>query len=255
MKEKIRIDKLLFEQGLAPSHERAQAYIMAGKVLVDEQIVDKPGTEIKIDGAIRLKGVDQPFVGRGGIKLQKALLSFQIKIKDKIVIDVGASTGGFTDCLLQKGACFIFAVDVGQGQLDWQLVTDDRVKNLDKTHFTHLRFDKIGTYVDLIVVDVSFISLKKILPNCLNFLCLQGNLVALIKPQFEADKDRVQKKGVVTDPEIHSEVINSIKDFALGLGFTVKGVTPSPIQGKKSGNREFFLHLVKSKKTDYIPSL
>lgn len=245
MKGKIRIDKLLFEQGLAPSRERAQAYIMAGKVWVDDQVVDKPGTRVGPDKKIRVKGVDQPFVGRGGLKLQRALSCFRIEVKNRLAIDVGASTGGFTDCLLQKGAIYVFAVDVGQGQLDWQLVTDKRVANLEKTHFTHLPFEKIGTFVDLIVVDVSFISLKKILPNCMNFLRTKGDLVALIKPQFEAGKDKVQKKGIVSDSNVHKEVINSVKDFAQSLGFSVSGVELSPIQGKKSGNQEFLIHLVK----------
>ncbi|MCP4296704.1 MAG: TlyA family RNA methyltransferase [Proteobacteria bacterium] len=245
MKGKIRIDKLLFERGLAPSRERAQAYIMAGKVLVDERIIDKPGTKVEEGNKVRVKGVDQPFVGRGGLKMQKALYSFQINVRNKVVMDVGASTGGFTDCLLQNGASYVFAIDVGQGQLDWQLVSDKRVLNVEKTHFSHLPFERIGTFVDLIVIDVSFISLKKIFPNCMNFLKKGGDLIALIKPQFEAGRDKIEKKGIVSDSNIHTEVINSTKEFAQSLGFVAKGVELSPIQGKKSGNREFLIHLVK----------
>jgi len=245
MERKTRIDKLLFELELAPSRERAQAYIMAGKVLVNDLVVDKPGTKVWPSDPIRVRGVDQPYVGRGGLKLQKALKTFAVSAKNKIALDVGASTGGFTDCMLQHGASYVFAVDVGHGQLDWRLANHDQVKNMEKTHFTHMTLEQLGTFVDLIVIDVSFISLTRILPNCWNFLAQGGHVIALIKPQFEAGKKNIRKGGIVTDPEVHKQVIQSIEDCALSLGFTVHGVDSSPIQGKKSHNQEFLIHLSK----------
>ena len=247
MPEKIRIDKLLFERGLAPSRERAQAFILAGKVLVNEQKVEKAGYKFLENAEIRIIGVDQPFVSRGGLKLAKAIKVFEIDVMHKLVMDIGASTGGFTDCLLQGGAAFVFAVDSGFNQLDWKLSGDRRVKNLEKTNFRHLHFSSVGTFVDLIVIDVSFISLKKILVNCPGFLMKGGDIIALIKPQFEAGKARIQKGGLVKDPSVHQEVIQSIKDYAETLGLKTIATDFSPIQGKKSGNQEFLIHLQKSR--------
>jgi 23S rRNA (cytidine1920-2'-O)/16S rRNA (cytidine1409-2'-O)-methyltransferase len=246
MPVKERLDKLLFEKGLAPSRERAQAYIMAGKVLVNTQKIEKPGHKCLLDSEIRILGTDQPYVSRGGLKLEKAIRLFDVDVTHKLAMDIGASTGGFTDCLLQHQASFVFAIDSGTNQLDWKLKTDPRVKSLEKCNFRHLTLGSVGTFVDLIVIDVSFISLKKILGNCITFLIRGGDLIALIKPQFEAGKELVRKGGLVTDQEVHQTVISVIKDFAQSVGFSVKAVDTSPIQGKKSGNREFLIHLVKN---------
>jgi 23S rRNA (cytidine1920-2'-O)/16S rRNA (cytidine1409-2'-O)-methyltransferase len=242
---KERIDKLIFEQGLAPSRERAQAYIMAGKVLVNGLKIEKPGQRFPEDSTILIIGTDQPYVSRGGLKLAKALEVFNIDVKNRIALDIGASTGGFTDCLLQHHAAFVFAVDSGYNQLDWKLVTDSRVKSMEKCNFRHLTMETIGTYVDIIVIDVSFISLRKIFGNCLNFLTKGGHLIALIKPQFEAGKQHVKKRGVVNDPKTHVQIVQGIKDHAQTLGFIPQAFDYSPIQGKKSGNREFLIHLIK----------
>lgn len=246
MPKKNRIDKILFERGLAPSRERAQAYIMSGNVLVNEVPVTKSGTKIDIDATIRIKGIDQPYVGRGGLKLEKAIRHFSVNIKNKIAMDIGASTGGFTDCLLQNGAAYVFAIDVGQNQLAWDIRQNTKVKDLEKTNFRNMPFSAIGTYVDLIVIDVSFISLTKILGNCLNFLTKNGELIALIKPQFEAGKENIHRGGIVTRDDIKTDVIVSIKNFAEKIGFVCESeVISSPIQGKKSGNQEFLIHLKK----------
>jgi 23S rRNA (cytidine1920-2'-O)/16S rRNA (cytidine1409-2'-O)-methyltransferase len=245
MSAKQRVDKLVYEKGLAPSRERAQAYVMAGKVLVNERKIDKPGQKVALDSAIRLLGSDQPYVSRGGLKLAEAVQNFEIEVRNKMAMDIGASTGGFTDFLLQHKATYVFAIDSGYNQLSWQLVTNPKVKNLEKTNFRHLTMEEIGTYVDLIVIDVSFISLKKILGNCMNFLVAGGHLVALIKPQFEAGRSRVGKGGVVNSPEIHQEIIRSIENYAESVGFIPSKVIPSPIYGKKSGNQEFLIHLTK----------
>ena len=245
MAKKDRIDKLIFERGLAPSRERAQAYIMAGKVLVGEQKVEKPGQKFPLDCEIRLLGEDQPFVSRGGLKLDKAIQQFNIKVKNRLAMDIGASTGGFTDCLLQNQACFVFAIDSGTNQLDWKLVTNSKVKNMEKCNFRHLTMTEVGTHVDLAVIDVSFISLTKILGNCFRFLVKGGQVIALIKPQFEAGKDQVKKGGLVNDSNIHQKVVESVKHHAESIGFVCKNLDLSPIQGKKSGNQEFLIHLEK----------
>lgn len=245
MSHKERIDKLVFDQGLAPSRERAQAFIMAGKVLVDGQIVEKAGQRFAEDCEITIIGTDQPYVSRGGLKLAKALRVFAIDVQNKIALDIGASTGGFTDCLLQHHAAYVFAVDSGFNQLDWKLLTDPRVKSLEKCNFRHLTMETIGTYVDIIVIDVSFISLRKILGNCLNFLTKGGQIVALIKPQFEAGKQQVKKGGIVRDPVIHQSIIQGIEQYARELGLIPQALEHSPIQGKKSGNYEYLIHLIK----------
>ncbi len=245
MKQKSRLDKLLVAKELAPSREKAQAYIITGHVLVNDQKVEKPGSLILNSADIRLKGIDHPYVSRGGLKLEKALKEFKIDVRNRIAMDIGASTGGFTDCLLQHGAAFVFAIDVGYGQLNWKLVTDDRVKNMEKANFRYLSMPEIGSFVDIIVIDVSFISLTKILQNCLTFLRSGGHLIALIKPQFEAGKENIRKGGIVNDPAIRSQVIESVKQHAESLSYEIKQIQPSPIQGKKSGNIEYLIHLVK----------
>lgn len=246
MSQKNRIDKILFDRGLAPSRERAQAYIMSGNVLVNEVPVTKSGTKIDINANIRIKGMDQPFVGRGGLKLEKAIQHFSINVKNKIAMDVGASTGGFTDCLLQNGAAYVFAVDVGQNQLAWDIRQHPKVKDLEKTNFRNMPFSTIGTFVDIIVIDVSFISLTKILNNCLNFITQKGDLIALIKPQFEAGKENINKGGIVTNKSTKADVITLITKYAESIGYICRNdVISSPIQGKKSGNQEFLIHLGK----------
>ena len=245
MERKIRLDKILLQKELAPSRERAQAYIMAGKVFVNKQKLEKPGTLVAVDADIHVKNDDHPYVSRGGLKLEKALSVFDIDVSNRIAMDVGASTGGFTDCLLQHGSSFIFSIDVGYGQLDWKLATHAKVMNLEKRNFRYLEFSEIGTFVDVIVVDVSFISLTKILKNCFSFLTEGGQLIALIKPQFEAGRDRIGKKGTVKELDVHAEIIDSIGLFAGELGFRMIKTEPSPITGKKSGNIEYLAHMEK----------
>ena len=242
---KTRIDKLLFERGLAPSRERAQAYIMAGKVLVDEVPVTKPGTTVNPEAQVRVKGQDQPFVGRGGLKLLAALQRFEIPVQGRICIDVGSSTGGFTDCLLQAGAAYVFAVDSGSNQLVQSLRNHTQVRSLEQTNFRHAELGLLGTYVDIGVVDVSFISLELILEPLFQLLVRGGNAVVLVKPQFEAGRDQIEKGGVVTDPKVRQEVFTQIKAKAVSVGFQVLGEMDSPIEGKKKGNLEALLWLLK----------
>ena len=218
---------------------------MSGIVLVDERKIEKSGTKVFEEADIRIKGFDQPYVSRGGLKLEKALEAFQISVKNVLVMDIGASTGGFTDCLLQKGASYVFAIDVGTSQLAWKLKTNPRVKNLEKTNFRYMPFSKIGSFVDLIVIDVSFISLTKILNHCLSFLISGGKLIALIKPQFEAGKEKIEKRGLVNNKSVHTEVIISVQRYAESVGFKVENFEVSPIQGKKSGNQEYLIYLRK----------
>jgi len=245
MKQKSRLDKVLVSRNLVPSRERAQAHIIAGNVLVNDRCIDKPGSLVANDAEIRLRGADHPYVSRGGLKLEKALEAFNIDVRNRIAMDVGASTGGFTDCLLKHGAAFVYAIDVGYSQLDWKLMTNDRVRNLEKTNFRYLSMLEIGTFVDFVAIDVSFISLTKILTNCLTFLCSGGQVVALIKPQFEAGRRHIGKGGVVVDSEVRSRTVDEVSRHAESLSFSVKQVGLSPIQGKKSGNIEYLMHLEK----------
>lgn len=238
-----RADKLLVERGLVQSRERARALIMAGQVVAGDHKVDKPGQ--LLDSAIDLRVKEEiPYVSRGGLKLQKALDEFAIDITGLIVMDVGASTGGFTDCLLQRGASRVFAVDVGYGQLAWKLRQDQRVLSLEKTNIRYLEPETLPAVPDMAVIDASFISLEKVLPNTLRLVKPLGHLVALVKPQFEVGKGEVGKGGVVRDPEKHHAVIDSICELARSLHLEVLGVTESPILGPK-GNREFLLYLKK----------
>ena len=242
---KERLDKLLVDRGVVQSRERARALIMAGQVVVNDHLVDKAGARIPVDAEIRLKGEDIPYVSRGGLKLARALDEFSIDVTGLVAIDVGASTGGFTDCLLQRGARKVFAVDVGYGQLAWKLRQDPRVVNLEKTNIRYLEPAVLGESPDLAVIDASFISLEKVLPPTLRLVRPGGAVVALIKPQFEVGRGEVGKGGVVRDEGKHREVVANVVALAESLGLTVRGVTESPILGPK-GNREFLVYLIKS---------
>lgn len=245
MASKERLDKLLVDRGLAASRERARALILAGQVVVDEQMIDKAGTQVKLEASIRLKGEDIPYVSRGGLKLAKALEVFPVEVSGRTVLDVGASTGGFTDCLLQNGAARVFAVDVGYGQLAWSLREDPRVINLERTNIRHLQPETLGEAPDLAVIDASFISLEKVLPPTLNLLQVNAEVIALIKPQFEVGKGQVGKGGVVRDPELHQQVVDRISTLSAELDCEVLGLEESPILGPK-GNREFLIFLRRS---------
>lgn len=238
---KERADRLLVDRGLVSSRERARALIMAGDVIVGDHKVDKPGQLVDTTQAVRIKN-DIPFVSRGGLKLEKALEYFAIDVHGLTVLDVGASTGGFTDCLLQRGASRVYAVDVGYGQLDWKLRQDGRVLSLEKTNIRYLEPEKLPALPDMAVIDASFISLDKILPNTLRLVKRSGTIIALIKPQFEVGRGEVGKGGVVRDPEKHAAVIASVCSLAERLHLEVVGVTESPITGPK-GNREFLVYL------------
>ncbi len=244
MSAKERIDKLVTERGLAPSREKARALIMAGQVVVGDHTVQKAGQMVPLDAEIRLKGEPLPFVSRGGLKLQKALDEFAIDVTGLTALDVGASTGGFTDCLLQRGAARVFAVDVGYGQLAWKLREDPRVVNLEKSNIRYLEPATLGTFTDLAVIDASFISLEKILPSVLRLIRDDGFIVALIKPQFQVGKGEVGKGGVVRDEAQHRRVIDEVAAEAVLLGLTVRGLVESPITGPK-GNREFLMLLTR----------
>lgn len=241
---KERLDKLLVSRGLVQSRERARALILAGQVVVDHHTVDKAGAQVSTDVSLRLKGEDIPYVSRGGLKLEKALETFAVDVMGRIALDVGASTGGFTDCLLQRGAIRVYAVDVGYGQLAWKLRQDERVVNLERTNIRHLHAETLQEKPGLAVIDASFISLDKVLPATLALLDEQAEVVALIKPQFEVGRGAVGKGGVVRDASQHEEVVERIRHLSEELGCQVLGVTESPILGPK-GNREFLIHLQK----------
>jgi len=243
---KIRLDQLLVDRGLVESKSRAQALIMAGLVYTGEKRLDKPGQPVPEDLQVDLRGQDHPWVSRGGLKLAKAIESFPIAPEGKIAIDVGASTGGFTDVLIQNGAAKVYSVDVGQGQLAWKLRQDPRVVVLEKTNARHLTADQIPELVDLVVCDASFIGLETVLPAALSLTKPQAWLAALIKPQFEVGKGRVGKGGVVREPELHKEVCDRIEAWVGGLpGWTVRGIVESPIKGPE-GNIEFLIAAEKS---------
>lgn len=243
---KQRLDILLVEKGLAGSRERAKRMIMAGEVLVDNQKIDKAGATVKAEAEIRLLGHDIPYVSRGGLKLAKAMQEFGVEIAAKRCADIGASTGGFTDCMLQNGAVKVFAIDVGYGQLAWKLRTDERVVNMERTNIRNVTPADIGELLDFASIDVAFISLVKVLPVTYSLLKEDGEVVALIKPQFEAGRELVGKKGVVRDPKVHEQVIVNVIDFARETGFTVQALTFSPVKGPE-GNIEYLMRLTKSK--------
>lgn len=235
---KKRLDLLLVEKGLAESREKAQALILAGKVSVEGEIISKPGTLIRSDASIELKeGI--PYVSRGGLKLEFALKAFGIDPTGKVAIDVGASTGGFTDCLLQHGAARVYAVDVGYGQLAWKLRHDPRVVVLERTNIRYL--ESLPEPVDLATIDVSFISLKLVLPSVLRLMKPKAEILALVKPQFEAGREKVGKGGVVRDPQVHREVLETLVEYAHSLGLHTLGLATSPFLGP-AGNVEFFAH-------------
>lgn len=245
MQKKTRLDVAVFEQGYAPSREKAKAIIMAGIVYVNNQKVDKAGFELKEGDVLEVRGKTLQYVSRGGLKLEKAMQEFPITLEGKICMDVGASTGGFTDCMLQNGAVKVYSVDVGYGQLAWKLRTDERVVNLERTNFRYATREQIPDEVDFASVDVSFISLKHILPNLNTLLAKDGQAVCLIKPQFEAGKEKVGKKGVVRDLNVHLEVVENVIKLALENGFSVMGLQFSPIKGPE-GNIEYLIYLNKS---------
>lgn len=240
--KKERLDVLLVNRGMFESRAKAQAAVMAGQVLVNEQKIDKPGTPVAPEVTIRLLGNKLPYVSRGGLKLEKALQIFPISVEGKVVADIGASTGGFTDCALQNGAAKVYAIDVGYGQLAWKLRNDERVVNMERTNVRYLEADSLLEQVDAATIDVAFISLDKILPAVHKILKPEGFVVALIKPQFEAGKENVGKKGVVRDAAVHEQVINNVISFAKGEGFGIAGLDFSPIKGPE-GNIEYLLHL------------
>lgn len=252
---KERLDVLLVKKGLAPSREKAKAVIMAGSVYVDGQKEDKAGSVFDEESAqIEVRGHALPYVSRGGLKLEKALKVFTITLTDKICMDIGASTGGFTDCMLQNGAAKVYSVDVGYGQLDWKLRQDDRVVCMEKTNFRYMTPEDIPDVLDFASVDVSFISLDKILTPAYALLKEQGEMVALIKPQFEAGREKVGKKGVVRDPKVHEEVISRIVRHADEVSFEVLDLSYSPIRGPE-GNIEYLIHLKKNPERTVYPDI
>ena len=236
--KKERLDILLVEKGICESREKAKTNIMAGLIFVDGQRVDKAGEKVKVDADIVFKGEKLKYVSRGGLKLEKAMNTFGIDLTNKVCMDIGASTGGFTDCMLQNNASKVFAVDVGYGQFAWKLRTDERVVCMEKTNIRYVTPEDIGIALDFASIDVSFISLRTIMPAVKALLGDKGEVVALIKPQFEAGRDKVGKKGVVRDKEVHLEVINTIINFLLENELNVLGLSYSPIKGPE-GNREY----------------
>ena len=241
-RHKERLDKLLYNKGLAQSREQAKRLILAGLVIVNEQKIDKVGTLVAEDAEIRILGQEHPYVGRGGVKLEKALQAFQIDPTGKIAIDIGASTGGFTDCLLQHGAQKVYAVDVGYGQLAWKLVTDPRVISLERTNARYLSPNDFPEQMDLATIDLAFISLTKVLLPVSSLLKPQAAMIALVKPQFEVGKGEVGKGGIVKSVEKHQQVLQHIRAYARSIGLTVAGVIESPIKGA-DGNTEFLMYL------------
>lgn len=240
--KKKRLDVLVFEKGLTSSRQRASALIMTGNILVNNQLVDKPGSMVPFDAEITNKGADLPFVSRGGFKIEKAIQSLDLDVTGMLCLDVGASTGGFTDCLLQHGATRVYAIDVGYGQLDWKLRQDPRVVVIERTNIRYATEELLPEQFDLISIDVSFISLKIVIPAIKKFLKKNGKVLALIKPQFEVGKNQVGKGGVVKNPELHQSVIKELSDFFSSTGFKVGPVITSPILGPK-GNTEFIIYL------------
>ena len=253
MSNKTRLDVLLVEQGLQESRQKAQATIMSGLVFVGGQRVDKPGTAVAEDAQIEVRGGTLAYVSRGGLKLEKAMTHFGVRLERKVCMDVGASTGGFTDCMLQNGAKKVYSVDVGHGQLAWKLRQDERVVCMEKTNFRYLTRDQIADDLDFASVDVSFISLTKILLPAWRLLKCGGQMVCLIKPQFEAGREKVGKKGVVRDPAVHREVIAKVMDFAALLHFSVLGLTWSPIKGPE-GNIEYLIFIQKEEQPEAYES-
>lgn len=241
---KNRLDIILTEKNIFPSREKAKASIMAGLIYVDGQRVDKPGTPVDESSEITVKEDLCPYVSRGGLKLEKALELFDFTLDGAVAVDIGASTGGFTDCMLQKGAQKVFAIDVGYGQLDWKLRNDPRVVNMEKVNIRYLDTDTVDKDIDFISIDVSFISLKLVFPVAAQLLSETGSLVCLVKPQFEAGRNQVGKKGIVRDPAVHEEVLQNVAGYAADNGLYCHGLTYSPVTGTK-GNIEYLMFLRK----------
>lgn len=242
---KERLDVLLVKRGLVETREKAKTTLMAGLVLVNGQKIDKAGTMVKEDAKLRVLGDAIPYVSRGGLKLEKAMETFNIHMEGKVAADIGASTGGFTDCALQRGAAKVYAIDVGYGQLAWKLRSDPRVVNMERTNIRYVRPEDIGELLDFASIDVAFISLTKVLEPAKALLKDTGEIVALIKPQFEAGRGNVGKKGVVRDPEVHRSVIRMVLTHSRELGFFPAGLTFSPVKGPE-GNIEYLVHLTQS---------
>ncbi|MBM4263415.1 MAG: TlyA family RNA methyltransferase [Deltaproteobacteria bacterium] len=243
MAKRERLDKLLVDRALVASREEGRGRILAGEVLVDDQPVTKAGSQISLDATVRLKPRASSYVSRGGDKIEKALREFALDVVGKTVLDVGASTGGFTDCLLSHGAAQVFAVDVGYGQLAWKIRSDPRVRVFEKTNIRYLDLERLPSAADIATIDVSFISLKLVLPQVKKLLAAGAQVIALIKPQFEVGKGKVGKGGVVRAAAEHERVIEEIREAAQAAGFQVRGLVESPLLGPK-GNREFLLQLV-----------
>lgn len=241
---KKRLDMLMMDRALAPSREKAKAYIMAGDVYVDGQKEDKAGTMFPETVKIEVRGNTLPYVSRGGLKLEKAMKNFDVTLDGKVCMDVGASTGGFTDCMLQNGAVKVYSIDVGYGQLDWKLRNDPRVVCMEKTNIRYVVPEDLEGPADFSSIDVSFISLTKVLLPVRNLLTEEGEIVCLIKPQFEAGREKVGKKGVVRDPAVHQEVIEKVRDYAMSISMEPCHLSFSPIKGPE-GNIEYLLHLKK----------
>ena len=242
--KKERLDVLLVERGLSESREKAKASIMAGVVFVNNNREDKPGTRFDVNSAIKIKKDIHPYVSRGGLKLEKAIKVFGINLENRVTLDIGASTGGFTDCMLKNGAAKVFAVDVGYGQLAWKLRNDKRVVCMERTNIRYVTADDLGLLVDFSCIDVSFISLKKVIPIAMELSKESGEILCLIKPQFEAGRDKVGKRGVVRSKSVHRDVIEDILMFCLGMGFSIKGLDFSPVKGPE-GNIEYLVYLSK----------
>ena len=241
----------MFEKNLAESREKAKAMIMAGIVYINGQKMDKPGETVDEAAELEVRGKKMPYVSRGGLKLEKAIAEFSVQMEQEVCMDIGASTGGFTDCMLQNGAKKVYAVDVGYGQLAWKLRTDERVVNFERTNARYLTREQIPEEIHLVSVDVSFISLSKILPAIFPLLKMDGMALCLIKPQFEAGRDKVGKKGVVKDTKVHKEVIQNVLSFAQEEGFSVSALTFSPVKGPE-GNIEYLFLLKKTEEPNSV---
>ncbi|MDR1564641.1 MAG: TlyA family RNA methyltransferase [Oscillospiraceae bacterium] len=251
MKDKKRLDLALFEQGMAESREKAKAYIMSGIVYVNGNKEEKAGAQVSPEDRLEIRGKTLAYVSRGGLKLEKAIEAFELKLSQKICMDVGASTGGFTDCMLQEGAAKVYAIDVGYGQLAWKLRSDSRVIVLERTNIRYVTAEQVPEPVEFSSVDVSFISLALVLPKVQELLCEGGEAVCLIKPQFEAGREKVGKKGVVRDISVHTEVLQKILSLAVQAGFSVLGLDFSPVKGPE-GNIEYLIHLKKSTEAEIL---
>lgn len=251
---KERLDVLLVKRNLAESREKAKAIIMSGNVFVEGQREDKAGTTFSDEVQIEIKGHTMPYVSRGGLKLEKAIANFDVDLEGKVCTDVGSSTGGFTDCMLQNGARKVFAIDVGRGQLAWKLRQDDRVVCMEKTNIRYVTPEDLGEEIDFSSIDVSFISLTKVLEPIRNYLKPDGEIVALIKPQFEAGREKVGKKGVVREKSTHHEVIKLVTSYAASIGFQILGIEFSPIKGPE-GNIEYLVYLKKSEAGSNLPDM